>query len=54
MLLIAMNEMRKIGTRDVWCVTRKNHPYWSQLMDFKYMGNVHITVSGEGYLMKLQ
>jgi ribosomal protein S18 acetylase RimI-like enzyme len=53
LLLIAMNEIIVHNVDNIWCVTRKDHPYWSRLMDFKYKYPVHNSVTGAGYSMKL-
>lgn len=55
MLDKAIAEMRESGATEVWAVTSKNHPFWSNVYNqsFTWRNPAHSSVTGHGYYMKL-
>ena len=55
MLDKAIIEMKDSGTREVWAVTSKDHPFWSTVYNnsFTWRNPAHPSVTGSGYYMKI-
>jgi len=53
MLNIAIEDMKSVGTKEVWAVTSNNHPFWSNIMNFKPRKPAHSSVTGSGYYMPI-
>ena len=51
----ATYEMRENNCEEVWAVTSKNHPFWSNVNNksFTYRNPAHPSVTGDGYFIKL-
>lgn len=50
-----IEELKTCHCEEVWAVTSKNHPFWSNVYNnsFEYRDPAHPTVRGDGYFMKL-
>ena len=53
LLILGINHMKKHNTKEVWAVTKDNHPYWSNIMNFLPRDPAHSSVTGNGYYMSL-
>ena len=49
----AIEDMKTVATKEVWLVTRDNHPFWSKHMNFTKREPAHFTVTGSGYYKKI-
>jgi predicted acetyltransferase len=52
-----IKEMKENNIEYIWCVTSKNHPFWSNIYNKKMIwcdeGKLHPSVRGYGYKMKI-
>ena len=52
-----IKEMKENNIEYIWCVTSKNHPFWSNIYNKKMIwcdeGKLHPSVTGYGYKMKI-
>lgn len=52
-----IKHMKEFNATDIWAITTDNHPFWSNVynksFEFHEMGNVHPSVTGSGFKMKL-
>jgi uncharacterized membrane protein len=48
-----MIDMKRNGVQEVWAVTIKNHPFWSNVYNssFQFKYPAHSSVTGSGYSM---
>lgn len=51
----AIEDLRNNNQSSVWAVTTKNHPFWANVYNnkFIYKERVHYSVTGSGYLMNI-
>lgn len=47
------NEFKKTNLKEIWVACSRNHFYWSKLPGFHYKEPVHNSVTGCGYLKKI-
>ena len=50
-----IQELETNHCEEVWAVTSKNHPFWSNVYNksFEYRDPAHPSVGGDGYFMKI-
>lgn len=50
-----IKELKNNNCKEVWAVTIKNHPFWSNVYNksFVYRDPAHFSVTGNGYFIKL-
>lgn len=54
-LLKVIKDMKSNQVKEVWTVTRDDHPFWSNVFNNSFIkrDSVHMSVSGSGYFMKI-
>jgi len=50
-----INDLKKLGIKEVWAITTENHEFWSNVYkkSFEYKKRPHKSVTGSGYSMKI-
>jgi hypothetical protein len=56
-LLETIEDMKKYNTNEIWAITTKDHPFWSNVFNKSFQfydeRKVHPSVTGWGYKMKI-
>lgn len=53
LLNIAIEDMKKVGTKEVWAVTSEGHRFWSKHLNFTRRDPAHKSVTGYGYYKEI-
>ncbi len=53
MVINAISEIKKHNVKSVWAITRNNHPFWENCLDFQPSKKPHKSVTGSGYKMDI-